>query len=76
MLKESESQFAQFFIGMIPVSMDGKLDKPTAQRVILVYKPAAFTKLTSLLSVYSKTAHQRSEPSRRRGVRFVNGHIT
>src|SRR5258708_34166115 len=30
----------------------------------------------SLLSVYSKTAHQRSEPSRRRGVRFVNGHIT
>jgi uncharacterized oxidoreductase len=29
----------------------------------------------SLLSVYPKTAHQRCGPSRRRGVRFVNGRI-
>ena len=34
MLKESESQFAQFFIGMIPVEEDGKLDQAYKRAIL------------------------------------------
>jgi len=72
MLKESESQFAQFFPGMIPV--EGWKVGQATNALSWGRKPAAVYKLIELL-VYSKTAHQGSRPSRRRGVRFVNGHI-
>jgi len=47
MLKESESQFGQFFTGMISGSKDGKLDKPT-NALSWGRKLAAFTKLNEL----------------------------
>ena len=47
MLKESESQFAQFFIGIIPVE-GWKVGQAYKRAHLWAPKPAAFTKLIEL----------------------------
>jgi len=71
--KESESQFAQFFAGMIPV--EGWKVGQAYKRAILGAKPAALQKLIELTQRLFEDRPSTFWAVRRRGVRFVNGHI-